>query len=170
MDSLRHVTAASARGQDQPRLFMCCLIVGVEHGIGAPYPDTPAARQALDRFRERAGLPHPSVTDEGAALEVLWFFDPAVEGVPWARYGGTPSDWGQHRRVPPYRVLQIVRPLPELAVDRVVTGDELAIWHFAEGQDLEEPYPIVLIAESDRQELTALQATISRRAWRRIVR
>ena len=53
-----------------------------------------------------------------------------------------------------------------MAVDRVVTGDELAIWHFTEEQDV-EPYPIFLIAESG-QELTALQATIARRAWQRI--
>jgi hypothetical protein len=98
-------------------------------------------------------MPHPAIVDGGAALEALWFFDPAVEAVPWAR-----SHRGQ-------RVLQIVRPRPALA-DRV-TGGELGIWHFMEGQDV-EPCPIVLIAVGDRQELTALQATIPRRAWRRI--
>ena len=151
--SRTYVTAAPAQGQDQPQLFMCCLTVGIAHGAGKPYPDAPAARQALDGFRERAGLPRPSVTDGGAALEVLWLFDPAVGAVPWAR-----SYRGQ-------RVLQIVRR-PELA-GREVTGDDLGIWHFMEGQDV-EPYPIVLIAEGDRQELTALQATIARRAWQRI--
>jgi hypothetical protein len=134
---------------------MCCLTVGIAHGAGKPYAHAPAARRALDGFCERAGLPRPSVTDGGAALEVLWLFDPAVEAVPWAR-----SYRGQ-------RVLQIIRPRPELA-DREVTGDELGIWHFVEGQDV-EPYPIVLIAESG-QELTALQATIPYRAWQRIFR
>ena len=151
--SRTYVTAAPSLAQDQPQLFMCCLTVGIAHGAGTPYPDAPAAKQALDGFRERAGLPRPSVTDGAAALEVLWLFDPAVEAVPWAR-----SYRGQ-------RALQIVRR-PELA-GREVTGDDLGIWHFMEGQDV-EPYPIVLIAEGDRQELTALQATIARRAWRRI--
>ena len=153
--SRTYVTAAPSLAQDQPQLFMCCLTVGIAHGAGTPYPDAPAAKQALDGFRERAGLPRPSVTDGAAALEVLWLFDPAVEAVPWAR-----SHRGQ-------RVLQILRPRPELADDLEVTGAGLSIWHFLEGQDV-EPYPIVLIAEGDRQELTALQATIARRAWRRI--
>jgi hypothetical protein len=131
------------------------LDVGIAYGADKRYPHAPAARQALDGFCARAGLPHPSVTDGGAALEVVWVFDPPVEAVPWAR-----SHRGQ-------RVLQILRPRPELADDLEVTGAGLSIWHFLEGQDV-EPYPIVLIAESDRQELTALQATIACRAWQRI--
>jgi hypothetical protein len=129
------------------------LDVGIAYGAGERYPHAPAARQALDGFCARAGLPYPAIIDGGAALEALWFFDSAVEAVPWAQ---------SHRGE---RVLELVRR-PELA-DREVTGGELSIWHFMEGQDV-EPCPIVLIAEGDRQELTALQATIARRAWRRI--
>src|SRR5690242_13294330 len=71
------------------RLLMKALVVRLDCGPDAHYPDQAAAGRAVDRFVASAALPRPIVVDAGDGLECHW---PRTEALPvgrWHRAAGS---------------------------------------------------------------------------------
>ena len=76
---------------------MKTLVLRVDYGGGAAYPDQHAAVAALYRFVLAAALPKPIVIDTGDGLEVYW---PLGEELPVGRWRRSARARG---RLPPPR-------------------------------------------------------------------
>jgi hypothetical protein len=78
-------------------MVMKTLVLRVDYGGGAAYPDQHAAVAALYRFVLAAALPKPIVVDTGDGLEVYW---PLGEELPVGRWRRSARARG---RLPPPR-------------------------------------------------------------------
>jgi hypothetical protein len=133
---------------------MKALVLRVDYGGGAPYPDQHAAVAALYRFVLAAALPKPIVIDTGDGLEVYW---PLGEELPVGR-------WRRSARA-----LAAACRRHGLAACHRVTVDARSLWRTpgTHNKALSPPFLVRVIDWGDgRDPRMNLEAAPIRHPWR----